>query len=335
MPAKKTALHMLYAKNITGVEKMENMLPFEGEGKWFKGNLHCHSTVSDGKISPDEVVEIYKKRGWNFLAFTEHDTYSHWKKWDDENFITIPGVEASANNYSGFNYNHVLGIGISDEPDSINEAGRFHNGERLNEFAWEGWTTIQKTIDELNEKNNFSVVCHPIWSRTDFENLMKLRNYLALEIFNYGCHIESYSGLGTVYWDYLLQRGIKVWGIATDDAHHYLKDECGGWISVKAGELTPASIADSIIKGRFYASSGPEIYDFGMKDGEVFIETSEVSEIHAITYGKWSWGANFNAGDKGYLTKARYKLTGDEQYIRMECVDRNGRAAWTNPLFLK
>ena len=30
---------------------------------FYKGNMHCHSTLSDGKLSPSEIKDAYKKNG--------------------------------------------------------------------------------------------------------------------------------------------------------------------------------------------------------------------------------------------------------------------------------
>ena len=32
--------------------------------KYFKTNLHTHTTISDGKLSPEEVKELYKSKGY-------------------------------------------------------------------------------------------------------------------------------------------------------------------------------------------------------------------------------------------------------------------------------
>lgn len=45
---------------------------FDPKLPFFKGNLHCHTTVSDGKLSPDEVVALYRDLGYDFLALTDH-----------------------------------------------------------------------------------------------------------------------------------------------------------------------------------------------------------------------------------------------------------------------
>lgn len=38
-----------------------------------KGCLHTHTTCSDGKLTPQQVAEIYEEKGYDFIAFTDHD----------------------------------------------------------------------------------------------------------------------------------------------------------------------------------------------------------------------------------------------------------------------
>ena len=45
----------------------------DGNGeRWYKGNLHTHTTDSDGLKSPDDVKRLYKSLGYDFLALTDH-----------------------------------------------------------------------------------------------------------------------------------------------------------------------------------------------------------------------------------------------------------------------
>jgi len=37
--------------------------PFTQAGEWYKANLHTHSTTSDGRQSPAETAEAYRKAG--------------------------------------------------------------------------------------------------------------------------------------------------------------------------------------------------------------------------------------------------------------------------------
>ncbi|MBP7605307.1 MAG: PHP domain-containing protein, partial [Spirochaetes bacterium] len=38
-----------------------------------KGCLHTHTTCSDGKLSPQQVADAYEEKGYDFIAFTDHD----------------------------------------------------------------------------------------------------------------------------------------------------------------------------------------------------------------------------------------------------------------------
>ena len=43
------------------------------EGSFYKANLHCHTTVSDGCMTPEEVKKHYKEMGFYIIAFTDLD----------------------------------------------------------------------------------------------------------------------------------------------------------------------------------------------------------------------------------------------------------------------
>lgn len=76
---------------------MKDYQGFKNNGNWYKGNLHSHTTVSDGKMTPEQSVEVYKEHGYNFLALSEHDIYTDYRKqYNTDNFIMIPAIEASA-----------------------------------------------------------------------------------------------------------------------------------------------------------------------------------------------------------------------------------------------
>ena len=41
--------------------------------KQYKANLHCHSIISDGSLTPEELKEAYKAHGYSVLAITDHE----------------------------------------------------------------------------------------------------------------------------------------------------------------------------------------------------------------------------------------------------------------------
>lgn len=70
---------------------------FSETGRWYKGNLHSHTTNSDGKLKPEEAVALYKKYGYHFLCLSEHDHFTDLSaQFDSPEFIILPGLEASA-----------------------------------------------------------------------------------------------------------------------------------------------------------------------------------------------------------------------------------------------
>lgn len=316
---------------------MKNIYPLKGEGKWFKGNLHCHSTNSDGRLSPEEVVKIYKEKGYAFLAFSEHELFTDLKEFNEENFIIIPAIERGIYDEETKKCHHIHGI--QGNKEMIEKAAvPMENKERTEIPKWDGQAGAQKIIDELIDRGNLVMLNHPRWSLTELEDFKELEGYFAMEIFNYGCEQENKTGLSTIYWDSILMRGKKVWGIATDDNHNKNKygeasidfDSFGGWINVKAESLDKENIINALIEGRFYSSSGPEIYDFGIVDGEVYVECSDVKAIYFLTGDKRGYSRrNINGKD---INRATYKLTGDEKYVRVECEDRYGKTAWSNPI---
>src|SRR5687768_6541151 len=55
-----------------GIPETPVETPFSRPGRFWRGNLHTHSTLSDGHRSPEEVCRFYETAGYDFLALTEH-----------------------------------------------------------------------------------------------------------------------------------------------------------------------------------------------------------------------------------------------------------------------
>ena len=45
---------------------------------FFRGNLHAHTTFSDGVRSPQALIAEYESRGYDFLAITDHEDHENW-----------------------------------------------------------------------------------------------------------------------------------------------------------------------------------------------------------------------------------------------------------------
>jgi len=150
-----------------------------------------------------------------------------------------------------------------------------------------------------------------------------------MEIWNSGSALVWGVDTNSYHWDALLTEGRKVYGVASDDGHD-LQQNGFGWVRVNA-EKNVDSILDALRNGEFYASCGPEIYDFYVEDGYVCINCSPVSQIILRNFScphRMIWGENLMGGQI-----ALRDLCTD--YIRAEIVDAQGRRAWTNPIFFE
>ena len=71
---------------------MKRWLLPEG-GQFYKANLHLHTTVSDGQMTPEEIKEAYRARGYSILAFTDHEIFVPHNDLTDENFLALNAHE--------------------------------------------------------------------------------------------------------------------------------------------------------------------------------------------------------------------------------------------------
>jgi hypothetical protein len=61
--------------------------------KQYKANLHCHSVLSDGKKTPEELVAMYKEHGYDVLAITDHERPHQHQELASEDFMLLTGYE--------------------------------------------------------------------------------------------------------------------------------------------------------------------------------------------------------------------------------------------------
>jgi len=305
---------------------MNDVAIFSAAGVWCKGNLHTHTKFSDGKLSPEDVIIKYKKMNYDFIAITDHRKYMYHKHLQSDHFIVIPGLEADINP-PGQNICHHI-VAVRNKISSRN----FADGYQFTPPEYRGLETVQEVIDDLKYHDNFTFYCHPVWSGVDSSDFIGLDGLTGIEIFNTSCHITNNTGYSNTYISNALKHGKKTYVFAVDDCHQQQNDMGKGYIVVKADEKSEEGITDAIMKGRFYSSRGPSIYDFGIKNGRVYIKCSNVREIHFIAD---PFGRSF-VGEKGELRcSASCNINKNWTSVRAEIIDNNGYQAWTNPIYLK
>lgn len=314
-------------------------------GLRLKGNLHSHTTNSDGLLTPAESVRAFRERGYDFLCLSEHDLYTDYSdELGGDGIVVLPGLEASAYLFADEGENvrlkchHMHGILGTDE---MVEAAprRFSHMERLEPIrchgTWDGAEVARRLAAELASHGCVVTYNHPIWSRVDPEEFCGVEGYFALEVFNYDTVNESGTGYDTTYWDLMLRRGRRVMGLATDDNHNggIFDDAFGGWVVVCSEERSRDAIVRSLLAGRYYSSSGPELVGWGVEDGRVWVDCGPCERVTLVAGGPVNAGGTVIAPEGETLTHAEFALRGGETYLRVECADARGRIAWSNPVF--
>ena len=307
---------------------MKRQEAFVNQKKMLKGALHCHTTRSDGKGTPAEVIRLHKENNYDFIALTDHRIYNYKNYAEDVDITIIPGMEFD-NTFvreNGFRTWHQVYIGPDDETNGYKQDEELPRGEATNQEEF------QKYLDEAHEKNNLTIYCHPQWSSTPTRCFDKLKGNFAMEIWNSGCAIEDDMDIDNgSYLDELLGMGNRIFAVATDDGHQ-MYQHCKGWVMVNA-ENNVRDILEALKNGAFYSSCGPIIKDFYVDDqGVVHIEASECEKI--IFQCDKHPSKKFTAKEAP-LTSAEIDLEDDFEYVRATVIDKDGNRAWTNPIFLK
>lgn len=195
------------------------------------------------------------------------------------------------------------------------------------------------------------------------EDMMNLKGERFFEVFNGHPHVHNYGDSTTMgmeeLWDKLLIHYIQqgkppLYGLATDDSHHYLEQRVGlantgrGWIMVHARSLNPSSIIEAMESGNFYATTGVTIRDIQFAKNELSIS---VNEEAGVTYTIEFWGTK-GLGKKRQRAllksvegaNASYKIRKRDLYVRAKIIsskkkdnpfqDGDVETAWTQPVML-
>lgn len=313
---------------------------FEGKKKMLKGGLHCHTTRSDGSLTPEEVIALHKENGYDFLAITDHRKYNFKNFVPDSGLTIIPGMEFDNRlpSEKGLRHFHTVCLGYSKEDGNIYEQDQvFESGQAKDQEEYQAY------LDEFHSNNNLTLYCHPQWSFTPTEYFEKQKGNFAMEIWNSGCVIENDIDKDAAYWDDLLAQGINIYGAATDDGHRK-HQHCKGWVMVNAENNDVKSILEALGAGKFYSSCGPEIYDFYIEDGVIKIECSPVEKIKLVTNcfplpmrTASSHPSVVKAHEDGTVTYGEYDANQWRHintFVRVVLIDKDGKYAWSNPIFL-
>ena len=306
--------------------------PAEAPLRWYKGNTHTHTLNSDGDSSPDDVARWYRAHGYQVLVLSDHNVLTSPDVLNalfgmDEQFLLIPGEEVTDRvGEKPLHMNRLL----------VNRVVAPQGGATMSE-------ALQRNVDAIRAAGGLPHLNHPNfgWAVTAAD-LKRVERDRLFEIYNGHPLVNNEGGGGMPsmeeVWDDLLSSGKLLYGLATDDAHHFLRpwDPMAarpgrGWLMVRARRLEAREIVSAIERGDFYASTGVTLTSYEATAREV--------RLSVRVDGTTRFRVRFIGRDGTTLAEASsspavYVMRGDEGYVRARGFDSNGLMAWTQPVML-
>lgn len=292
---------------------------FDAPGRFWKGNLHTHSTRSDGARDPAYVCDLYREAGYDFLGLSDHFLPKYGFPITDtgpfrrDGFTTLLGAEVHAPATGLGELWHILATGLP--PDFASTAED---------------ETAPSLAARCAEAGAFVTIVHPAWYGLTVADAETINAAHAVEIYNHTSAVRTDRGDGWGLLDALLNRGRRLHAVANDDAHLHCNDFAGGWTMVKAGSLEPGALLAALKAGHCYATQGPEIHCIDVTADTVDVACSPATSVMLLGRGSAS-AQMLGAG----LTQVRLSAEPLRKggWARVVVVDDQGRRGWSGPFW--
>lgn len=273
------------------------------QGSWFKAQMHCHSTNSDGDTTPRAVAQTYFDKGNSIIFITDHDFMTV------SDTINIPGM-------------------LCINGEETHPGGVHINGFFLHKQIIADSYTLQSAIDSVHAQGGLVQLNHPIdpHARICFKDIMPLQNLDFMEICNFPVNLMYDDD--QMLWDSLLTAGKKVYGTASDDEHVIMISD-NGYVYVFSDTLTREAVFSSMKAGYFYASCGIVIDNYEIDSNIINVSCTNCKTIKF-------YGTNHTVLKSVRAKTSSYTIT-NEPYVRVYLEDDGDidlkKRAWTQPLF--
>lgn len=318
-------------------------------GSFYKVNLHCHSNISDGKMSPEEIKEWYKSHGYSAVCYTDHEVLIGHEDLCDAEFIALHGYEVAIKQditKPTAVFMPVYHLNLVAEKQDTRIMPRYYANNPSMPGDARRWAKEQgvydpnDTIDAthydkawLNDyinavsKAGFLVTYnHPQWSLQTAADYLGLDGLHAIEVINGGCFVLNDNT--SLHFEQMLRAGMDVIPNGGDD-NHQVWDLGRSWTMLKAKELSYDALIEAYKRGDCYVSEGPEILELYIEDGEIVIKTSPAAGIFMMTEGRHC--GHKGASKDGPVTEARFAYRPEVfgRYFRFEVKAPDGKCAFS------
>ena len=325
--------------------------------QWYKGNTHTHTVLcGHADSTPEAVTQWYHDRGYNFLVLSEHnifidpaDVEMPENKRDD--FILIPGEEVTGGGHAHTTALNTVGL--------VDPALEQREGASKTEV-------IQDHVDGTIEQHGHAILNHPNFNYMNTAADIRPVNGLHMfELYNGHPRVNNFGDDEHIsieaMWDQLLSDGMLIYGVSSDDAHHFQtlslvhSNPGRGWVMVRASSLSPDAIADAMYHGDFYATRGVMLATLESDQHGIFLIVDEEATARELE-SSFVWGHKVEDGRAGYkiefiadggkvlntlsATTASTEVSSDNSYVRAKVTYTRASGdgfenfyCWSQPVF--
>ena len=286
--------------------------PFTQKGTWYKANLHTHTTLSDGRATPAERIEQYKKAGYHVLALTDHWATHDVRGLSSKAMLIVSGIEFHPPCRHEKTDHHFVGLGV---PHGL----KFSLPKNAN-----------RCIEDVHQAGGVVILAHPFWTGIEWSTIRTLKGLDAVEVYNSTC-AKIGRAQSENEWAYMLDHGMAIPAVASDDVHGGAEgiDVCQSTTWLKMPALSVANVLKAVRTGCCYSTHGPVIHDFRFEKGRIKLRCSPAQSIHFMSMP--TMGRNQYAEPGKTVTELSTDRP-DWPYVRAVVTDPQGRKAWTNPI---
>jgi len=306
---------------------------FAGRKKQYKANLHCHTTVSDGSLTPEQIKDAYGARGYSIVAYTDHGTLNPHPHLNDDAFLSIHSCEVNINqNAPDRHWENIKTYHLN----LYATRSDWSQSPPLPQMDYVDVDAINQYIKDRSDEGYLVCYNHPYWSLQSSDAYCRLKGLFAMEIYNHGCETEGRYGYHPQAYDEMLRSGNGIYCVSADDNHNHHPlgsagwDSFGGYVMVNSVSLRYEDVMDALRDGNFFSSQGPDIKEIVYEDGKLTVSCSEASLIAVYTDGRKCY---LQHGEG--MTGAEILLTRPHQYVRVMVRDKEKKDANTNAFWLE
>ena len=317
-------------------------------GRLYKVNFHCHTNISDGKMTPEEIKTRYKALGYSAVCYTDHEVLIGHKELCDEEFVALHGYEVAikqnlskptaffmpvyhlnliAKDQNNLTMPRYFASNPSMPGDArrwVEEKGQYDPSDIIEATKYDKeW--LNDYMDALNRGGFLVTYNHPQWSLQTAADYLGLKGLHAIEVINGGCRYLNDNT--SLHFEQMLRAGMNVIPSGGDDNHRDW-DIGHAWTMVKAPALTYDALISAYESGDCYASDGPDFSELYIENGEIVIKASPVDAICLLSEGR---GCHVKASEQGDVTEARFPYNPERfgSFFRIELRDHRGRRAFS------